>query len=731
MSALDQQVADRSQDMLEAALGYAQRGFAVFPLHEPGADGICSCGAACKSPGKHPRTSQGFKAATTDESQIRAWWTQWPEANIGIATGGRSGLVVIDIDGVAGEELLQQLAAIHGPLSATMKVRTGNGYHLYFKHPGISVKSKAPICRGRRGLDSRADGGYVVAAPSLHHSGARYEIDPAMPQQLATPPVWLIEVIAGGSPSAPAGAAPAANSQIAEGSRNCTLASLAGSMRAKGFNQAAIEAALLAHNAEQCQPPLEEDEVRAIARSISNYVLRSLTDVGNAERFAKQWGDRVRYVPELRQWLVWDDARQWRADAARVVIEMAKQTASDIYREGDTVGDTNIRDHIVRHSKLSQQAPRLEAILKLAQSIPALVAPIATLDADPWLLAVENGTLDLRTGTLRPPSLEDYITRVAPVTFDPEAQCPEFLRFLQEIMDGDQELVDYLQRLMGYMLTGDTREQRLFFLYGSGANGKSTLLNVCKAILGSDLCRQTPSETIMARPNRSGATPELACLHGTRAVMTTEVDEGSLLSESLVKQMTGGDPLPARHLYGKPFEFVPWFKLFVAGNHKPRIHGSDEGIWRRIDLIPFAVTIPTERRDSLLAEKLRAELPGILRWALTGCRAWLHRRLDSPPAVVDAVAEYREDMDFLGQWILQACEIGPELEVQANAAYLSYRAWAEESGNRPWGSRAFANKMQERFKRRRTASGNMYLGIGLRSPPGVAIPKAKVPPTAV
>jgi putative DNA primase/helicase len=299
-------------------------------------------------------------------------------------------------------------------------------------------------------------------------------------------------------------------------------------------------------------------------------------------------------------------------------------------------------------------------------------------------------------------------------------------------MGGDQQLVDYVQRLMGYMLTGDTREQRLFFLYGTGANGKSTFLNVCKALLGSQLCRQTPSETIMARQNRSGATPELACLHGARAVMTTEVDEGSLLSESLVKQMTGGDPLPARHLYGKPFEFVPWFKLMVAGNHKPHIRGSDEGIWRRIDLIPFEVTIPPEQRDPRLGEMLHSELAGILNWSLAGCRAWLSRRLDPPRAVVDAVAEYREDMDVLGQWVANACETGPNLEVQGNAAYSSYQSWAQDAGiMRPWSNAVFGRKMQERFKRRRVASGNVYLGVALCAPTHTPVAKAKVPPPAV
>jgi putative DNA primase/helicase len=388
------------------------------------------------------------------------------------------------------------------------------------------------------------------------------------------------------------------------GSRNNTLARFAGSMRARGMQQDAIEAALLVTNAHQCNPPLPEDEVRAVARSISNYapgtaneVLRTLTEKTNADRFAKQWGRDVRYVPEFGKRLIWTGTH-WLPDAVGAVMEMAKQTALAIYAEGDLQTDSDLRGKIARHSKVSLQANKLEAMLKLAKTIPELVVPAAELDADPWVLGVENGTLDLRQGTLRPAKREDYITKLAPVTFCPEARSPLFLKFLDEVRGSDQELVAYLQRVFCYMLTGDTSEQCLIFLYGTGANGKSTLLNIGKALLGSGLCRQTPSETIMARPNRSGATPELASLAGARAVMTTEVEERSLLAESLIKQMTGGDPIPARHLYKDPIEYVPYFKLLIAGNHKPRILGDDLGIWRRIHLIPFMVTIAAASRES-------------------------------------------------------------------------------------------------------------------------------------
>ena len=499
-------VADRvDRSMLDAALAYVEQGVAVFPLHNPLTDGSCSCGdAKCgKSTGKHPRTSTGLKAATTDRNQIQRWWTSWPDANIGIPTGAVNGLVVVDVDYAAGEESLGRMTEKYGPLPATKKVKTGNGYQLYFGHPGGKVKSAARFCSDYPNVDSRGDGGYVVAPPSLHYSGVRYTVDPSTPSELAEMPGWLPELI-NAKPSE-RHLSIVANDGIPEGSRNGTLASLAGSMRARGMTQGAIEAALLTTNAQRCNPPLPDDEVRAIARSIARYepgspheVLRTLTDAGNADRFARQYGDAVRYVPELKAWLVWNGT-YWALDSVGAVVEMAKQAAFDIYQEGDHVTDNDVRDKIVRHSKLSQQVQRLEAMLKLARSIPALVVPIDRLDADPWLLGVENGTVDLRTGILMPARREDYITKVGPVAYDADAECPVFLRFLSEIMGDDQALVDYLQRVLGYMLTGETSEQRLFFLYGNGANGKSTLLNVCKGLLGGELCRQTSVETIMAR----------------------------------------------------------------------------------------------------------------------------------------------------------------------------------------------------------------------------------------
>ena len=723
---------DRS--MLTAALAYAEQGIAVFPLHNPLADGSCSCGSGkCgKSIGKHPRTSTGLKAATTDREQIRRWWTDWPDANIGIPTGAVNGLVVVDVDYAAGEESLGRMTDKYGPLPATKKVKTGNGYQLYFRHPGGKVKSAARFCREYPNVDSRGDGGYVVAPPSLHYSGVRYTVDRSTPSELAEMPGWLPELI-NAKPSKTQ-LSIVANDGIPDGSRNCKLASVAGSMRARGMTLEAIEAALLTTNEQQCNPPLPDDEVRAIARSIANYppgspndVLRTLTDAGNADRFARQWGTDVRYVPELKCYMVWNGTH-WELDSVGAVMEMAKATAREIYAEGNVVNDSAVCKRIAAHCIASQGAARLKAMLELAESIPALVVPMADLDADRWLLGVENGTLDLREGCLVQAKREDYITTIAPIAFDPAVECPIFLKFLREIMGDNEDLVAYLQRAFGYVLTGDISEQCLFFFYGTGANGKSTLLNVLKGILGAQLCRQTPAETIMARTNSSGATPELACLKAARAVMTTEVDEGSFLSEALVKQMTGGEPISARHLYSAPFEFVPSFKLFVSGNHKLVIRGTDYAIWRRNHMVPFTITIPPEDRDPRLAEKLRLELPGVLNWALQGCLAWQTGGLKPPAAIVDAVAEYKEEMDFLGQWLSELCEGGADFTASASEAYISYRDWARVFGLKAWSNPVFGRKLKERFRALRRADGIYYCGFRIAvygSPQHANIQKAK------
>lgn len=522
----------------------------------------------------------------------------------------------------------------------------------------------------------------------------------------------------GGQPPMPVAAN---DGSIPESSRNNTLTSLAGTMRKRGMSESAISAALQAENIANCKPPLDPAEVSAIATSIMRYpasdsaeLLKSLTDTGNAARFGLRHAGQVIYVPG-QGWMVWDGLK-WQGDDVDRIMEMAKVLSRNIYQEGDTLEDNDARIAVAKHAKNSQQAPRLKATLELAQSIPELVLKYDQLDSHDMLLGVGNGVVNLKTGKLQAAKPEDYITRHGSVMFDAAATCPLFLQFLNQITGASKPLIAYLQRVIGYCLTGNAAEQCLFFLYGYGANGKSTFLTVLTDLLGSDLARQTPSETLMARKS-SGGSNDIARLLGVRVVIANEIEDGSLLAESLVKQMTGGDVMTARFLYGEFIEFVPKFKLFIAGNHKPTIRGRDQGIWRRINLIPFEVTIPPRQRDKRLSIKLRAELPGILNWAIKGCLAWQKSGLAQPKLVTDAVKSYREEMDLIGQWVTENCIVGPQHAWPSRQAYANYKLWAEGGGYKPMSESIFSRELETSFKKVKRKDANYFEGIAQRPYP--------------
>lgn len=507
---------------------------------------------------------------------------------------------------------------------------------------------------------------------------------------------------------------------VVEGGRNKAITSLAGSLRRRNVDADLILSMLLSQNQLVCKPPLPPEEVERIATSVGKYqpqvgaeVASTLNDADNAERLERDWKDQVRYVPESNNWLLWNGTR-WARDDSGVMMEFAKKTARRIYEEGVGIDDEKLAIAIAKHSAKSLQAERLKAMINLAKSIPSLVVHASDLDKDPMLLGVINGVLDLRTGKLRSAKPEDLMTKQAPVAFDPEAECPKFEAFVREIMHGDKDLIAYLRRVTGYCLTGLTDEQCLFFFYGGGANGKSTFLTVLEDLLGNDYCKQMPSETLMMKKNGSGSTNDIARLAGIRSVLSNEVEEGSRLSESLIKQMTGGDQIAARFLYAEFFDFRPQFKIIIAGNHQPVIRGDDTGIWRRLHLVPFTVTIPPEKRNPKLAEELRSELPGILNWALKGCREWQKHRLSPPKAVTAAVAEYRSDMDVLGQWIDEKCELGADKEIGASFAYQDYREWAKFNGFSEMSSNAFGRRLKERFVRKSKNKGKWYIGLALK-----------------
>ena len=395
-----------------------------------------------------------------------------------------------------------------------------------------------------------------------------------------------------------------------------------------------------------------------------------LTDTGNASFFAKLHGKDVRYCHTSRKWLIWEGKR-WAQDKTGEIYRKAKEAARKMLKMASNHPDDEKREKLAKHALSTESEARLRAMINLARSEPGIPVTEVELDADPWLLNVLNGTLDLKTGELRPHLREDLITKFSPVRYDPDATCPTWDAFLRYIMDGDEDLIRFLQKAIGYSLTGSTKEQVFFIFYGTGANGKSTFLITIHSLLG-DYARQTPTETLLTKwgnkiPN------DVARLKGARFVNAAESESGKHLAEALVKQLTGGDKISARFLYGEFFEFDATFKIFFAVNHKPTIRGSDHAIWRRIRLIPFNATIPPEKQDKNFSEKLNAELPGILRWAVEGCLLWQSEGLGLPESVKAATADYRSEMDVISDFIEECCEDTPGVQTPFSDLYHRYQ----------------------------------------------------------
>jgi len=411
------------------------------------------------------------------------------------------------------------------------------------------------------------------------------------------------------------------------------------------------------------------------------------SDQGNAMRLVHRHGQDLLYCHPWRKWLIWD-GRRWRVDETAEVVRRAKEAVQSIYAEAAETADEKKRQDLEKHALKSEANARIKAMIESAQSEPGIPVLPDELDADLWLLNCLNGTLDLRTGELREHRREDRITKLIPVEYDPEATAPTWDAFLQRIMDGNEDLIAFLQRAVGYSLTGDVGERVLFFLHGRGANGKSTFLETVRALLG-DYAQRAPTETLLAR--RSGNIPnDVARLRGARFVSASESEEGKRLNEPLIKEVTGGDTLCARFLHAEFFEFEPECKLWLSTNHKPVVRGTDKAIWDRIKLIPFAVTIPEAEQDKHFGEKLKAELAGILAWAMRGCLDWQENGLGVPGAVKRATESYREEMDTLGDFIKDCCVVGPTVEVITKDVYNVYVEWCKANGEQPISKRAFA-----------------------------------------
>jgi P4 family phage/plasmid primase-like protien len=428
--------------------------------------------------------------------------------------------------------------------------------------------------------------------------------------------------------------------------------------------------------------PVGRGSLHDVTRAYGGAVPAS--DMANAERFAARNRDRARYCYGLREWFVWDGCR-WANDDNGEVDRLGRATVKDMLIEA---ADRESVDWAAKSHSLK----RLRDMVILAQAECSV--RFEEFDADTWKLNSRSGVIDLMSGEHGPHNPRDLMLRQAPVSFDLAAECPTFLRFLDRIFANDNDLIGFLQRAIGYSLTGEAGEQCLFVLVGNGANGKSTLIGVLQDLLG-DYAQQTPMETLMVT-KASGVGNDIARLRGARFVAALEAEAGHRLAEAKIKQLTGGDRVAARFLYKEHFEFTPQFKLWLATNQLPVINETQEAIWRRFRVIPFEVTIPEAERDPALPEKLRAELPGILNWAISGCLDWQQGGLRPPAKVSNATKAYRAEMDVVAQFIEDCCVEEPMAEETVKALYDSFTDWCRLNGEQATGQRTFSQRLQER-----------------------------------
>ncbi|MDZ4278289.1 MAG: phage/plasmid primase, P4 family, partial [Dehalococcoidia bacterium] len=372
------------------------------------------------------------------------------------------------------------------------------------------------------------------------------------------------------------------------------------------------------------------------------------TDAGNGELFAQLYGDRVRYDHRRARWLVWL-GHWWAEDRDGEVRRLAKLATRHRYVRASKIDDLRDRTSVAKFAIATENKQRLDAMLAQAQTEPPIAAAGDRWNADPWLFGAGNGVVELRTGEFRSGRPEDGITLHTDAPFDPSAECPRWLRFLEEVFRGDHDLIDYIGRSVGYSLTGDTREQCLFLCYGSGSNGKSVFLSTLRAVAGG-YAYNSPFSTFEL-DKRASIPNDVAALAGRRLVTSSETNEGTRLNEARLKALTGGDAMTARFLHGEFFTFEPVAKFWLAVNHRPLVTDDSYGFWRRVRLIPFTRVFKGEEDDQQLAETMRAELPGILAWAVRGALEWRRRGLAPPDAVLLATETYRSDSDPLAPFL--------------------------------------------------------------------------------
>ena len=447
---------------------------------------------------------------------------------------------------------------------------------------------------------------------------------------------------------------------------------------------------------------------------------RSYDDTGNALRFMDRYGDIVKYSFIHKKFYIYND-EVWEVDQTgkiRLLIDAMIDSMKDekvLVAAGvdEDEAEKMLHKHI---SKSRSNAAKKSIVDELKHRVSVMPEDF---DKDDMLLNVSNGYLDLSSGELKPHEKNKMFSKQTNFEYSEKMTPDVWIDFLNDIFDYDQELITYIQKAIGYSLTGSTKEQVMFILHGKGSNGKSIFVETISEILGS-YSKNIRASSLMVKRNE-GVNNDIATLQDARLVTSSEPNEGFRFDEGLVKQLTGGDRVTARFLYGEDFEFTPKFKIWVTTNHKPIVRGTDDGIWRRLILIPFEVQIPDHKKDKDLKYKLLREAPGILEWMLEGCRLWQRYGLQVPKKIARAGQAYRTEMDVLELFIEEECERADDGKAPAGELYDLYKKWADDSGEYKMNKNKFGKKMKEKFEYKRTKHGYFYNGLKITEKyPGLA-----------
>lgn len=443
-------------------------------------------------------------------------------------------------------------------------------------------------------------------------------------------------------------------------------------------------------------------------------VSEGLTDASHAQRFAETYGAlQIKFNHRRGLWLVQSDPI-WRPDTDGGIYRLALEFVRGRQASALDISDRKLKEKVLKFTIAAESKPALDRLVGLAKNFPPIADSGDGWDADPWLTGAPNGVIDWRTGALRPGDPSDRITRSLGVTFDPEATAPRWERFIDEVCDGDRDLIGFIQRYLGYACTGITRDQVLALFWGAGGNGKGVLMHIVAWVLGDYFANMSFSTIELKQ--RASIPSDLAALEGRRLVTASESGEVRL-NEPRIKALTGSDPITARYLYGEPFTFTPMAKFILATNTKPIVADNSFGFWRRLKLVPFTRSFSGTARDEHLEDYLREhEGPGILNWLIAGCLDWQAHGLGEPAAVRDATDEYRTDSDPIADFTAECCESAVTAVTRGSELFEAYGKWADSqrlSKLERLNAKDFGRRMGERFSRKHTNTGKVYEGVKL------------------